>query len=476
MLKLNIDKLRDKIYACWLGKNIGGTIGTPYEGKRELLDVKGFSTPKGTVLPNDDLDLQLIWLKAIEDHGAQGITPQLLGEYWLSYITPGWNEYGTGKANMRMGLMPPLSGEYSNSAWKNSNGAWIRSEIWACTAPYHPDIAIKYAVCDAVVDHGISEGTYAEMFTAAVESAAFGICDIKKLIQIGLARIPENCRTARSIKLALQAYEQGETWQQARQTVLDDSADMGWFQAPANVAYTVIGLLYGEGDFKKTVLTAVNCGDDTDCTGATAGALLGIMYGMKVIPEDWRVYLGDNIVTVSINRGSIGGIPATCTELTERVVNLVQAVLKANRVDVMLTSDGDDVPTIADKSPAAQKLYSQPANSFTVELAYISVCAELLDMPKIKPFGQVRVRLHFTNKYSQPMHLKLRYLPPEGFTASGEKSIYLNHFTAYTNCDNDFVDVVITAGENVEAVNRIVVEVIGEGRCTAAYVPIVLLG
>ena len=34
VVKYNKEKLRDKIYACWLGKNIGGTIGTPYEGKR----------------------------------------------------------------------------------------------------------------------------------------------------------------------------------------------------------------------------------------------------------------------------------------------------------------------------------------------------------------------------------------------------------------------------------------------------------
>ena len=69
MIKLNKETLRDKIYACWIGKNIGGTMGTPYEGTRELLDIQGFSTPEGVVLPNDDLDLQLAWLLAMEEHG-----------------------------------------------------------------------------------------------------------------------------------------------------------------------------------------------------------------------------------------------------------------------------------------------------------------------------------------------------------------------------------------------------------------------
>ena len=61
-MKLNFNEYKDKVYACWTGKNIGGTIGGPYEGKREVLDVKGFATKSGEPLPNDDLDLQLVWL------------------------------------------------------------------------------------------------------------------------------------------------------------------------------------------------------------------------------------------------------------------------------------------------------------------------------------------------------------------------------------------------------------------------------
>ena len=73
MIKLNSNTYRDKIYACWLGKNIGGTMGGPFEGKRELLNVTGFTTPKDTVLPNDDLDLQLVWLAALETTGAKNL-------------------------------------------------------------------------------------------------------------------------------------------------------------------------------------------------------------------------------------------------------------------------------------------------------------------------------------------------------------------------------------------------------------------
>lgn len=52
----------------------------------------------------------------------------VLGEYWLNYVTPHWNEYGIGKVNMQSGLMPPLCGYFRNE-WKHSNGAWIRTEV-----------------------------------------------------------------------------------------------------------------------------------------------------------------------------------------------------------------------------------------------------------------------------------------------------------------------------------------------------------
>ena len=142
MIKFNRAELRDKIYACWLGKNIGGTMGTPFECKREVLDIKGFNSEPGNPLPNDDLDLQLIWLLAVKENGPN-INERVLGEYWQEYISPFWNEYGIGKANMARGLIPPLSGEYENE-WKHSNGAWIRTEVWACLNPGLVEETIRY--------------------------------------------------------------------------------------------------------------------------------------------------------------------------------------------------------------------------------------------------------------------------------------------------------------------------------------------
>ena len=92
MITFSTQWLRGRIYACWLGKNIGGTLGAPYEGGRQLNDITGFKSKPGEPLPNDDLDLQLVWLRAMDELGPERVDAQALGEYWLSYITPHWNE------------------------------------------------------------------------------------------------------------------------------------------------------------------------------------------------------------------------------------------------------------------------------------------------------------------------------------------------------------------------------------------------
>lgn len=172
-MRLTLETYRDKVMGCWAGKNVGGVLGAPFEGKRQYNDVTFYqqNLSKGTP-PNDDLDLQLVWLSAVERYGRQ-VTAAILGEYWLSYVIPNWVEYGTGKANLRAGMVPPMSG-YIDNPYRDSCGCFIRSEIWACLAAGHPEIAARYAYEDAIVDHS-GAGVHAEVFSAASATAVFTV-------------------------------------------------------------------------------------------------------------------------------------------------------------------------------------------------------------------------------------------------------------------------------------------------------------
>ncbi len=485
-MKLNYQVYKDKVYACWIGKNIGGTMGTPYESLREMQNIKGFVTEKNVVLPNDDLDLQLVWLTALERCGARAINAQLLGEYWVHFVTPHWNEYGIGKANMKVGIMPPLSGDAFNT-WRDSNGAWIRTEIWSCLAPGDPDLAAKYAYEDACVDHGAAgEGTIAAVFVAAMQSAAFFESDIRRLINIGLSKIPEESRMYQSIKLIMKYYDDGMDYVSARNAILNANSDIGdgWFEAPTNVAYAILGLLWGEGDFKKSMIYAINCGDDTDCTGATVGSILGLIGGTAGIPSDWSEHIGDAITTVSINLGALRTVPATCTELTERVAYQAPYMLEANKSMVSITSGESEIPeniyeiTLADNAKT-RKLFTRPAYSYTLDFLHMSATVILPGDPKIAPGETMKIRVRFENNFERfndlnPIFLKLRWLLPEGFSVVGEKCLRMPHFNAHYNATIE-AEFEITA-DSTEAVNRLVLEAVPDGRLTPAYIPVVLFG
>lgn len=472
MANINIDELRDRIAGCWMGKSIGGTLGVPYEGKRETFDVRFYSSPSGEPLPNDDLDLQLVWLKAAADRGPGGINSHLLAQYWLNLIPPPWNEYGIGKANLRVGLLPPLSGEYGN-VWKHSNGAWIRSEIWACLNPGCPDLAIRYAYEDAIVDHGGGEGTYAELFTSSIQSAAFVCHDRDELIEIGLARIPQDCRVARSVRLAIKCWKEGKTWKEAREAVVADSADLGWFMAPANVAFFIIGWLYGDGDFGKSVCTAVNCGDDTDCTAATLGATLGILLGRSKLPAEWCDPIGDRIITLAVDRGSRGDFPQTISQLTEEVIELVTEFLRYGKAGLRTSAAPTSLAdySISRDSLVAPELWAKPAHGVEFDLVHAVCTVDYMKDPAIKAFEPFPLRLTFSNRMPDHRHIQLRFSLPDGWTASPSSQVDI----LLMQNRSKSIQVEITPSDNLGAVNTGAIEVQALGRPASSWLPLVFL-
>jgi ADP-ribosylglycohydrolase len=317
---LSREEYRDKVYACWLGKNIGGTLGAPYETKKYTHDLTFYDPLPDKSAPNDDLDLQLIWLVMLE---REGLPPRManFGRYWKEYLHKyPWNEYGFCNRNLARGLTPPVSGWFENY-YVDEMGSPIRSEIWACVAPADPQTAASLAWMDSAMDHAGGEGTHGEMFWAAVESAAFVVSDPVQLIRIGLAMIPPACNISRVIREALWCWQHGLRYDDARERI----TRIYWSEQPCNAipnhGFTVIGWLYG-ADFGDRLCKAVNCGFDTDCTGATLGSLLGILGGTASIPREWSDPIGTDIVLHEFTIDC--GVPRTLDELTERTVRIAE--------------------------------------------------------------------------------------------------------------------------------------------------------
>jgi hypothetical protein len=128
--------------------------------------------------------------------------------------------------------------------------------------------------------------------------------------------------------MAIQAKKEGKEWKEARMAVIRNTEDMGWFQAPRNVAFTMIGWLYGEGDFGKSVC-------------ATLGSIFGIIGGTKAIAEKWQKPIGNKIATVAISGFKA---PATLDELTDSTVEMTKKVISRFNLPVIIGPEKSRLP------------------------------------------------------------------------------------------------------------------------------------
>ena len=498
---LNIQDYRNRVLGCWLGKNIGGTLGAPFEWMRKINEVNFYTQDLGgEPLPNDDLDIQLLWLVALEEKGVS-VDAHVLAEYWCTYVTPHWAEYGTGKINMRSGLLPPLTGTYRN-AYKDSCGSFIRSEIWACIAPGLPDVAAKYAYEDSILDHGNGEGTYAEVFCAAMESAAFVLQDIEGIIDVGLSYIPESCAVAQAIATVRSCLKQGKSWKETRdeilrkhrgsthagrkdRTSLEDQkkgfldGKLG-FDVPSNIGILVLGLLYGQEDFDIAITTTVNCGEDTDCTGATVGSIFGILRGADAIPDRWITPIGRSIRTACLDLGELGyfgnQLPQTVDELTDRTEAIARQVMARDGRLELSEAKGEtpSVPAadLRSNDGGAALFASIDGPKFTFDS--FTVFVNYGEVPEIRNGQPKRVRLTILNTYKIQANLSVHWYLPPGFSIQPGADSYTLSFPAqfFEPLELEF-DLL---AENVSSsMNRCVVELTIPGRPTVMLVPITLL-
>lgn len=477
--RLSESVFRDKVLGCWLGKNAGGTLGEPWEkkfGVDEMLDVRWYShIPEGGI-PNDDLELQLIWFQALKERGP-GITAQDLAEYWLDCVMYNFDEYGLSKANLKRGLMPPLSG-WHNNWFRNCMGSPIRSEIWACVAPGEPHIAARYAFEDALCDHAGGESVFGEVFNAVLESCAFFESDKYRLIELGLASIPEDSLTSRAIRDAWEMHKKGIDWREAR-NILKDRYSIPLAQySPVNMGFQIIGLLYGE-DFGDAICRAVDCGWDTDCTAATIGAILGIIEGASRLPEKWMKPLGYTIST-NLRTGGIRNLraPTDINELTDQVCAAAKKVLKFWDSEVAIDdaaekTDSDSSASFHGSEFRIDRMDPYEPNVAKWDLKTVSVSLRYLDTAAILGDRPAPLELEIYNPHPEAISLEIDVSVPETWSVDSGASRALC-VAAYGTAKAIYR---ISAPSNaIEDSNRGYFMISAKDRLALCAVPFVLLG
>ena len=163
---------------------------------------------------------------------------------------------------------------------------------------------------------------------AAMEAQAFVDSDIDKLLDTGLSVIPNNSVIYRMIA-DIRAWHAAEPdWHKTGNKIASrygyDTYGGNCHMVP-NHALIILGLLYGGGEFNKSMLVVNTAGWDTDCNLGNLGFLVGIMKGLAAFEDgfDWRGPVADRLFLPTADGGSC--ITDAVIE-TDRVVDIGRAL------------------------------------------------------------------------------------------------------------------------------------------------------
>ena len=282
-----------QVLGALTGKSIGVTLAAPVTGSTLPRFVRFYSPVPTQPVASPVLGLPLVTLRAVVKAGPS-VRRDDLGVAYLEHFFLPREEFAFTSLNLRRGLAPPISGAYGNW-YGSSTGALMRCELWALLLPGAPQQAAACAYRDASIDHR-DEGIWAAMFFAGLASAAFFITDVRSLLTIGLAMIPRTCRTARAVKAALVAAYNAEPHGAARDRILKEVGSSNYTDAPQNVGFLALALLYGGRDFGAGICAAVNCGYDAASVAGLTGTVYGIWLSQQGIPDSWKAPIGDMFI------------------------------------------------------------------------------------------------------------------------------------------------------------------------------------
>jgi hypothetical protein len=305
---MSMEELRDRIRGGWAGQTIGVTYGGPTEFQYngtfmndadpiEWSDgylARVFSRSPGLY---DDIYMDLTFVEILEKEGLDAPAASFARAF-ADAGYPLWHANQMARYNILNGLEPPETGHWMNNPHADDIDFQIEADFAGLMAPGMPNTAARF--CDRVghiMNYG--DGWYGGVFVAALYSVAFTTTDISEIVHRALSMIPERSLFHQTIADVIRWHERfpndwRRTWFEIQKKW---SAEVGCpdgvfrafnIDARLNAAYVVLGLLYGEGDFARTIDIATRAGQDSDCNPATAAGVLGTAYGYSGIPEFWK--------------------------------------------------------------------------------------------------------------------------------------------------------------------------------------------
>jgi hypothetical protein len=319
--------LLDKVKGGWAGQTIGVTFGGPYEfrylgtmiGDYQSLEwFDGYL--KKTMLHNpglyDDLYMDLTFVDVFEKHGLDASVDLFANAYAeAGYML--WHANQVGRYNILNGIKAPQSGHWLSNPHADCIDYQIESDFAGLMSPGMPNTAA--AISDKIghiMNYG--DGWYGGVFVGSMYTIAFHSTDVNYIVTEALKSVPVESNFYKCINDVIGWHKKypndwKQTWFEVQRKWTDDIGCPDGVHTPFNIdatvnaAYVVIGLLYGEGDFTRSLEISTRCGQDADCNPSTVGGILGTLLGYEKIPAYWKLGLKEaedidfKYTTISLN-------------------------------------------------------------------------------------------------------------------------------------------------------------------------------
>ncbi|MCD8031262.1 MAG: ADP-ribosylglycohydrolase family protein [Bacteroides sp.] len=303
-VELKKDVLLDKIKGGWAGQTIGCTYGGPTEFKYRGATIHDqtpiiwyddyckdiFREDPGLY---DDVYMDLTFLEVMQKEGIHAPA----SAYALAFAHADyklWHANQAARYNILQGIMPPESGHWKNNPHADDIDFQIEADFIGMICPGMVNTASIFSDrIGHIMNYG--DGWYGGVYVAAMYALAYVSTDVPLVVTEALKTIPEQSKFHRCIADVVKSWKQyPDDWRKCwleieNRHAFEVGCPEGVFNAfnidaTINAAYCVIGLLYGNGDFFKTMDIATRCGQDSDCNPATVAGILGVMYGYEAIP------------------------------------------------------------------------------------------------------------------------------------------------------------------------------------------------
>ncbi len=315
---ITVEDYRDKMKAAWVGQMVGVVWGFPTEFRfcdrivpedkvptwsSELLKI-GKDGPYN----NDDLYVEMAFLKTLEDYGLDASIRQA-GIDFANTKFRVWAANDRGRSNLRRSIAPPDCSHPRFNEWPNAIDYQIEADYSGIISPGCPQEAIRLGnLFGRLMNYG--DGMWAGQFIGALYAEAFFTRDIDKLLDVGLAAIPAESDYATMVRNVRAWHKEfpndwTKCWEKIRDAYSKDyhtrigskafarKGSNGAIDVRLNGACVVLGLLYGKGDIDKSMELSMRCGWDSDCNPSSVGGILMTMCGFKALPKKYTETLDD---------------------------------------------------------------------------------------------------------------------------------------------------------------------------------------